>query len=246
MRSLAPRQVKKHFSPCGKRRPERRPPNLAATNFPLAIVNRIMTRAMPGSHLAGTLGAKLNAQWTNLNQVKLQGDASVSQLELAHPFLGTETLVLDTAHAVCQLARADRQVNMTQLLVESDVGNCTAATQIDLGDGGWAALPVALDQQQGKLQGMVDIAKLAQRMPATMRVRPGTQITSGQLQFNLQATNANSGRSLQARCNSSSLAISIRARPSLGINLSKPPCSFIKRRKGWSSINSPPKPISAR
>jgi hypothetical protein len=187
----------------------------AATNFPLAMVDRVVARAMPGMHLAGTLAAKANAQWTNLSKVKLDCDAAATHFELTSPWTGTDTLKLDSAHAAAQTARTDRQVTVPQLLFESDVGNCTASTQIDLGDAGWIALPTAFAQQQGKMQGTIDIAKLAQRLPATMRLRAGTQISSGQIQFSAQSSNAadGSGKVWQAQLQTSQLAAVDQGRP---------------------------------
>ena len=167
--------------------------SLQTTTLPLAMFQRLAARGMPGLKLDGTLGSNIEAQWTGPANVKLNGSLNGSDLSVESPSLGRDVVRLENVQATCKAARQDKQLTIEEAKIDCDVGNLAASGHVDLGERGLETPADLLRQPDCSLQGTLDLARLARLLPGTLRVRPGTEITSGQVQLTVRTTNPAAG-----------------------------------------------------
>ncbi len=167
--------------------------SLQTTTLPLAVFQRLAARSMPGLKLDGTLGSNIEAHWSGPTNVKFNGSAIGSDLCIESPALGRDVLRLEKVQAVCRAARQDKQLTLEEAKVDCEAGNLTATGHVDLGERGLETLADVLRQPDCSLQGTLDLARLTRLLPNTLRVRPGTEITSGQVQVSVRTSNPATG-----------------------------------------------------
>ena len=167
--------------------------SLQTAGLPLAMIQRLAARGMPGLKLDGTLGANIEAQWTGPANVKVTGNVDGGDLYLESPWLGRDVLRLEKVQATCRAARQDKQLTIEDARIDCDVGNFAASGNVALGERGLQTLADLLHQPDCLVQGTLDLARLAKLLPGTLRVRPGTEITSGQVQLAVRTTNPAAG-----------------------------------------------------
>ncbi len=163
--------------------------SLQITTLPLAIFQRLAARSMPGLKLDGTLGSNIEAQWTGATNVKFNGGMNGNDLRIESPALGREVLRLEQVRASCKAARQDKQLTLEEAKIECEVGNLAASAHVDLGERGLETPADLLRQPNCSVQGTLDLARLARLLPGTLRVRPGTEITSGQVMLTVRTIN---------------------------------------------------------
>jgi len=167
--------------------------SLQATALPLAMFQRLAARAMPGLKCEGALGSNIEAQWTSPANLKLQGSVHGSDLSIESPSLAGDVIRLANVHVACKAGDQDKQLTLEEAKIDCDVGNFAASGHIDLGERGWETLAEGLRRPDFSAQGALDLAKLAKLLRNTARVRPGMEITSGQVQLSMRTTNAAAG-----------------------------------------------------
>ena len=148
---------------------------------------------MPGLKLDGTLGADLEAQWTGQANVQLHASLNGSDWAVESPALGHDVFRLQKIQAACKAACQDKQVTIAEARLDCDAGNFAASGRVDLGERGLQTPADLLRQPDCSLQGTLDLAQLARLLPGTLRVRPGTEITSGQIQLTVRTINPATG-----------------------------------------------------
>ena len=166
--------------------------SLQTTTLPLALFQRLAARGMPGLKLDGTLGANLDAQWTGPN-AKLSGSLNGSDVCVESPSLGSDVFRLRNVQVACKAARQDKQVTIEEAKLDCDVGNLAAVGHIDLGERGLQTPADLLRQPDCSLQGTLDLAQLARLLPGMLRIRQGTEITSGQVLLTVRTINPAAG-----------------------------------------------------
>ncbi len=161
--------------------------SLQATALPLSMFERVAARFSPGLRISGTLDATIENQWSGAAKTQIKSDITAANLAVGSPALGNDVVRMNRAHAVCQAVQLDRQLDLADSKIETDVGTLTASGRLDLGDNGINSLADLLRQPDCTLQGNLDLAKLARLIPGTLRVRPGTEITSGDIRLTVHA-----------------------------------------------------------
>ncbi|MFW5693376.1 MAG: hypothetical protein ACOCWL_04085, partial [Thermoguttaceae bacterium] len=179
----------------------------SAESFPLALVEPLLVRFQPGLHLGGLLTAEVDAALGG-GPVLLRGlktKATARDFHLAAPALGGDRIEL--AHVAFEGEAAGRGTELVvrRSTLECDLGQFALTGSVDLADESVRAMPGALAAQVFELEGTVDLARLAASMPETLQLRPGMQVTSGQVQFALQSDRGAAGMAWQGRLSSSDL-----------------------------------------
>jgi translocation and assembly module TamB len=164
--------------------------SLQTNTLPLAMFQRLAARGVPGLKLDGVLGSNIEAQWTGPANVKLSGNIIGGDLSVETSSLGRDVVRLDKLQAACKAARQDRQLTIEEAKVDCEVGNLAASGRVDLGERGLETLADLMRQPDCSVQGTLDLARLARLLPGTLRIRPGTEISSGQVQLSVRTTNS--------------------------------------------------------
>jgi translocation and assembly module TamB len=174
--------------------------SLNVERLPLAMFQAITRRVAPGAQFVGALKAKLDGEWgvdqTGQALYRVQGQANLTQFALAAPWLGADQLRIAQLDLLCKISCEGDKLVIEQLSATSDIGQLTCQGTIPglkqlLTDSNSAKWLEGIKHANGKVSGQIDLAKLAQLLPQTLRVRDDTKITSGQL--NVQLTSQDDG-----------------------------------------------------
>jgi hypothetical protein len=172
---------------------------LQSDPLPLAMFRGVLARALPEAQLAGQLSANLQFLPGGTGSAnRLQGDIQASDFTLTATPLGTDQVHFAQLHVPCKLSWQASQLDVEQLAVTCDAGDVQLIGQIPLPLNSAASLTDWLSQTY-TVQGQIDLAKLAKLLPATLHVRPGTQVTSGQVKLAIESTAADAGHHWNAQ-----------------------------------------------
>jgi len=161
-----------------------------AEAVPLPLLESFVGRFVPRTRLDGRLSSKIHAQWGErdaASYLTVQGNVTGNQFVLTTPALGTDQVQLAQFDAACNLSKQGDRIDITQSSIHCDLGNLDLAASLDLSDRAEGAPLSTVLRQSCELTGRVDLARLATMLPATLRIREGTQITAGQVQVALSS-----------------------------------------------------------
>lgn len=194
-----------------------RPPSelhLVCDQAPLGPLNVAMRRFECGAEIHGTFTSDLKLRWDTGEQpaVEVQGRCRASQFSLAAAeYLGKDVL-RSTAVQFAGHLQLDAQNTLTahdaQLI--SDVGNLQIHGQAPLdafGGGSPAELLAALKDQEFHATGRIDLARLAETLPATLRIREDTRVTSGHVQLLADSSTTDERRAWNLQLTTSDVAV---------------------------------------
>lgn len=171
-----------------------------ATGFPLEAALPVVRRIEPGASLGGRLTANLHAQW-NGSRVRIDGTASVAELDLAGPWLRGDRLQLASVEMPLKLEVVGNAVQIEQAELKCDVGTVSAVGSFDPD----VPLDKVFDQAGVKVEADVDLAKLAARVPKLLRIREGTAVREGKLTVKLVSRAAPTGTTWDGHVRTSAL-----------------------------------------
>ena len=159
---------------------------LRTDGLPLAALGPLLTRFAPTARLGGRLTSSLTCHAdAALDRISLEGTLTTDELRLADSSLGVDPLKIGRLDADGKLAWQDGRLAVEQLTAKSDLGELslsgTFVAQSKPGES-WSAV---LTRQVCQLRGRLDLARLAATLPGTLRIRKGTEITSGQVSLTL-------------------------------------------------------------
>jgi len=176
---------------------------------PLAMFQSLLDRFGLQMRTAGGLSTDFRCQWDGeeaAGKMVVQGTASADDLVLSAPSLQSDQVELARLRATCKLAWQGDRVDVERLVVDSDVANASLTGSFDLPEGDTASLLRRLPAQTFEVSGRVDLARLAEMLPRTLRIREGTQVTSGQLQVAAASRRGPEGMSWEGTIEASDLA----------------------------------------
>ncbi len=163
--------------------------SLVARGLPLEMAAYWVDQLAPGTELSGRATSTLHCEWTPKGvgaepKTKIEGNVHADDFVLAGPWLGNDRVQLASLDVPCQISQAGSQVEVSQLDMNCDVGNLKYHGAIDTSAGVLASL----GSEDYELDGKLDLARLSQMLPETLRVRKGTRITEGEVTINLAST----------------------------------------------------------
>lgn len=169
---------------------------LVAGSLPLAVTEPLLRRFDRAAELGGTLEGRVVVKWNDSESHLEFEELEVRTFALRSEWLQEDRLLLDTMKVTGAATTTADKWQLKNVRLSSDLLN----GRLD-GDGDFAS-PQAesgpefmswLPRGAWKAEGEVDLAKLSQQLPQTLRLRPGTRLTSGRVTF--QLTGAGQGPS---------------------------------------------------
>ncbi len=154
--------------------------------LPLELADPILRRQVEGAVLAGRLSTRLNGAWGKLaesGEASVQGEALVTDLTFAAKALGNDKIQLARVEVPCHLIQRGDVLDVQQLGLRCELGNVSLTGTAKMDDFSAEDKLAALLRESYKLQGELDLVALARVLPETLRIREGTEITSGKLQL---------------------------------------------------------------
>lgn len=204
---------------------------LKAVGWTLDKLLPAIARIEPTAELAGSIDADARSQvnlvsmpsdWTKA-EWSWDGRITLSKFVLAGlSALKQDRVTLDTTSIAGRIAAQQQRLSMDGLQVQTEVGEITATGDVPL--AGIAASPLnavtsIMGEQDYTIHGHLDLQKLAALLPNTLRVREGTQITSGRVDVNLKSDLQNNARTWTADASVDKLAATNRGQ---AINWNEP------------------------
>lgn len=160
-------------------------------NLPLSPMNALLRRAGLDLELAGIASAGGEWRWEDglTNPQWRLSKLNAQQFALRSPaWLGEDTIASNSLDIRGLVSQMGGQWRMENVAVESDFARLEARGTLPQGsDRGfdWLDLIRDLQQEDVRISGRLDVAALATMMPGMLRIRPTTQITSGNVTFSL-------------------------------------------------------------
>ncbi len=172
-----------------------------AKDWRLDWLNPILARWQPKGDVSGVLSAdwrlKLGAE------ISGKGDVAVHDLSLAGlNGMGTDRLRLDEIRLRGNVATKGERLILEEAELRTEVGTLTASGDLPLGGWSFASREEALQkigQDTFRVDGDVDLAKLAVLLPQTLAVREGTRIDGGSIRIALASQPQNGSPVFQGK-----------------------------------------------
>ncbi len=207
-------QTEPSLSVTGQLTPGRSPAiQIAAREFDLARLQPLTHLVSPLGVVRGRLSGTLHVEATASDGTawSIDSDLQGSNITAAGwPILAGDVLNLEDTVLRGKINRSADRLECDNLRLQTDFAKLTAQ-----GIGRWpgsvSALSTADEALQAvgddfQLSAVVDAAKVAQRLPNSLRLKEGVSITSGQIQVTLQTMKDDKGRALDGNARFAELA----------------------------------------
>ncbi len=187
---------------------------LGSDSLPLAVLGAAVRRALGQADVAGTLQSDLQCQWAgSLSRpvVTLRGSADAAGFRWASgDGLAARRIEMARVGWSGRVSLDTNRVQLVKWTIDSDLGRVEVSGAADwnrLASGQFVqALTDVARHEDFSVKGRIDLARLAALLPDTLRIRPGTQITSGNLQVTLAGRTESGQRLWQGRVEMADLA----------------------------------------
>lgn len=162
--------------------------SIDAERVPLAVLRPLLARVMPGARLGGEMSGKALVRWPAQagSPCVVKAEVVADGFALGAAMFGADRFWLPRFEAECRAQGTGKLVQIAALRLSSELGELHAQGAICPRSFGaerrwWDKLL----SQELELGGRVDLARLAATLPHTLRIRQDTQITGGELVFEL-------------------------------------------------------------
>ena len=160
-----------------------------AENLPLQLLHPLIRRMRPGLEVSGWLSGSNTFHWgeeAGLPTAALTGEMRATQLAIRDPMLGRDTLQFAQLQVPCQVYRHGDRIIVQEFNAFSEVGDLQFGGRLEFPiTTDWQAVLNALRSHEYDVIARINLAQLARVLPDTLRIRPGTQVESGNVQANL-------------------------------------------------------------
>ncbi|MBN1852488.1 MAG: hypothetical protein JW829_07175, partial [Pirellulales bacterium] len=172
---------------------------------------------VPNSHLAGWLTFQAAASWSTNDASPIEldttGQATLWDCDISVPALGDDRIQLQEVEMPWKIRLDGDRIHIQKMDIHSEIGTVSVEGSVAWAD--WFSVPfgetqisswLAAIRQPLCVHGQVDLARIAAMVPASLRIRHGTTITSGKARFDLQSMTAGTGHRWSGELVTSDLA----------------------------------------
>jgi hypothetical protein len=169
-------------------------------SVPLGMAVPLVHQVVPDANLTGAVQGQCLLTWAmdqgTVTDMTLDGDFTAKSCTALWPNLA-ERLVLDYVRAPCKLHFDGTRLIVSNAEVTCDLGHARYHGAIDLRASGltW------LDRPGHDLTASLDLVRLTDRLPKTLRLHPDLRVTSGQVRLDAKSGASESGDGWEARLN---------------------------------------------
>lgn len=167
--------------------------SLSTEKLPFQHLQPILDRFAPNNSIAAELSATTEIDWSTSGEspnYNIHGQFSTGPVEVIAPGLAqTEQVHAEFIRCALEAKMVGDRVSVVQLQLDSDLAQLQIHGGADLtgqveGDL-LQSLFAALSGEACEVHGKIDLAKLAETLPETLHIRPGTRIISGSVEWYL-------------------------------------------------------------
>lgn len=166
-----------------------------AESLPLALLEPIVGRFLPGTRLSGLLTAEIDAALAGDTPPKyrMKAKAAARDFQLATAALGNDRIELAQFTLDAEAFSRGEKLAVTRCILHCDLGQAALTGSVDLSEASLQAMPGALAAQVFEFEGSIDLARLAAMLPGTLQLRPETKVTAGHVQLALKSERGDQG-----------------------------------------------------
>ncbi|MCA9123248.1 MAG: hypothetical protein H6822_28105 [Planctomycetaceae bacterium] len=166
--------------------------------IPLEIAGPALQRFAPGTIASGILDGDLAVTWGSADASLRIERLATQNLRLTSPqWLGTDQIAVDSLRTSGEVTQRGNTWQVKQFSIQSDLGQLTAdGTATTSTTDGMSAVAAAMETLRYSnlhVDGQIDLARVARMLPKTLKVREGTQISTGEITLALESTVDTSG-----------------------------------------------------
>ena len=185
--------------------------------IPLDIVEPFLHRNASDVRIAGHVTADFHCQPSREESdfsLAISGELKVAQFELvSSEYLGDDVLRLASITADGQFQITQQRLTANAVNLSTDFASLAAQGSIELSEDTDTKWIDILGGEDCAVNANVDLARLAQLLPHALKIRPGTAITSGQVQARFTSHAVADGREWNGRINTTTLVANANGRP---------------------------------
>ncbi|QDV21586.1 putative assembly protein [Gimesia panareensis] len=164
--------------------------------FDLKQLTPLVQALSPGAYLDGISNSEMEVKWSGTKEeprFTVKGNWEAAPFVLGAPeLIGNDELSTDYARGNLDLTAAEGVIDFQRAQAESQLGKLALQGKInwdDLKDQDRREKLAGLLKSRLKLTGNLDLAEAARQLPETVHLKPGMQITSGNVNFELSNYN---------------------------------------------------------
>ena len=183
---------------------------------PAALLGALLGRFLPDTRMHGSVSGRVDLAWvqqSNEPRIEAEVELRTPRLVFVASAWGDERLQLERLNASTELTWDGRRLELRPSSIRCQVGEVSASGTLDLAAITAGSEAAGALRQTWQLRGQVDLARLAQMLPRTLRLREALTITSGNAQFRLASQPDDTGMLWQGRLETSDLIATHRGRP---------------------------------
>ncbi len=185
------------------------------TGVQMDSIAPVLHQLLPEAQLRGRLTSIATLDWqqdTARAEIKLMGHECAFQ---SPGVLSGETLAMQQGNLEVRATQQGTTLKVDRLRFGSDLAefDLTALCHRELQPSGEETERLPLRFEAVQARGSVDLARIAAQLPVALRLRQGTKIRSGQLEFSVDLAAVENGRRWQADVTASELAAIADGRP---------------------------------
>lgn len=158
------------------------------STVPLWTCDPVLRRLASGARVSGELSTKLDGAWGEFSKAgdaSLAGQSRLTNLVFMAARLGDDRIELSSVDVPCQIVQTGDDLTVERLGIECELGQLSISGKAKMADLAAKDLLLTLLHESYRVEGKLDLAQVARRLPNTLRIREGTQITSGELNLEL-------------------------------------------------------------
>ena len=167
---------------------------LQTKTFPLQTLKPIFERMSLSDELIAELTSDVKTAWNTAGEVpeyQVAGELQTGNLFIKSAAISAnEQVQADFLRCVVETTITGEQFNVAHLDIDSDLAKLRIEGEVNVADltgtNSTTALLSLPKQRDFTLQGRLDLAKLAATLPETLRIREGTKITAGTVDWRLE------------------------------------------------------------
>ncbi len=187
---------------------------VAANKAPLQMLESFLRRVDPACQLTGKVTGEVRYDARPSGETATVEQMIVSDLSIvASGWLQDEQLTVPAIMIDGTASRRGTEWELSTLRVQSEMLNLQAQGSGQAGHVGQTGVWELLSKCSFQTAGKVELARLAEVIPKTMRLREGARIVSGQLAFTLDAEQQEAGQLWKGELETGNLAVLAGADP---------------------------------
>ena len=164
--------------------------NFKTRSFDLKQLTPILEALSPGAYINGISNSELEVKWSGTKEAPrfaIKGNWEATPFRFGAPeWIGGDEIKTDSANGNIDALAANGVIHFKEARANSQLGNLTLQGSLN-----WADLQnesqreklAAFINSRMKLSGDLNLAEAAKQLPETIHLKPGMQITSGMVDF---------------------------------------------------------------